>query len=110
MSITDTTHEDCSTHGRDCVPAVFATEVEDGPFDSHAAAYLLCNLVPARIILNLLPGYEGLENEVRLTAAEARDLATSLLMLARDSEHGPELHVPGYCRCGELLHDVPPTS
>ena len=104
MSITDTTHEDCSTHGRDCVPAVFATEVEDGPCYSHAAAYLVCNLVPARIVLNLEPGYDDLENEVRMTATEARDLATTLLLLARDSEHGPEQFVPGYCRCGELLH------
>ncbi len=25
-------------------------------------------------------------------------------------EHGPEQHVPGYCVCGELLHDVRSTS
>ena len=31
-------------------------------------------------------------------------LARALLMLARDSEHGPEQFAPGYCRCGELLH------
>ena len=174
MTITDATIEDCPTHGRDCEPPISFTYVEDGPFDSHAAAYLLCNDVPARIILNLLPGYDGLENEVRLTRKEARDLATTLLVLARDAdpepepvrgvgilirgvddrpfvtcgqhdvvqvmplvgtdqdqmdeavrvrdlhadephgakdeptpEHGPALYVPGYCVCGELLHDVP---
>ena len=110
MSITDTTHEDCLTHGRHCDPPVFATEVEDGPHWSQAAAWLLCNDVPARIVLNLEPGYNDLENEVRMTAAEARDLATNLLMLARNSEHGPKQYVPGYCRCGELEHDVSSTS
>ena len=175
MSIADTTtNEDCPTHGRDCNPPVFATEVDDGPFWSQAAAYLLCNDGPARIVLNLEPGYDDLENEVRLTSAEARDLATTLLVLARDAdpepepvrgvgilirgsdhrafvtcgqhdvvqvmplvgtdqhqmdeavrvrdlhsaelhglqdeptpEHGPALYVPGYCVCGELLHDAP---
>ena len=109
MTIT-ATHEDCSTHGRDCQPQAFATEVEDGPYWSQAAAYLICDLVPARIVLNLETGYDGLENEVRMTAAEARDLATNLLMLARNSEHGPAQYVPGYCVCGELLHDVPSAS
>ena len=98
---------ECATHGRDCDPPVFATEVADGPFYSHAAAYLLCNLVPARIVLNLEPGFDDLEGEVRMTAAEARDLATTLLLLARNSEHGPEQYAPGYCRCGELEHDLP---
>ena len=88
MTIT-ATHEDCSTHGRDCEPQMLATEVEDGPHWSNAAAYLICSDLPARIVLNLVPGYDGLENEVRMTAAEARDLATTLLLLARMSKETP---------------------